>query len=92
MPSRVQPTISQYSLLQTMSDYFEVEARLQEALEYKRQHPEASFRWLGRQFDVHKDRIHRRWKGTQKSRSARDPNRKRKLDEIEQDEQEEVEE
>ena len=60
-----------------MSDYFEVEARLQEALEYKRQHPEASFRWLGRQFDVHKDRIHRRWKGTQKSRSARDPTKPR---------------
>jgi hypothetical protein len=26
-----------------------------------------------RQFDVHKDRIHRRWTGTQKSRSERDP-------------------
>ena len=56
-----------------MSDYFEVEARLQEALQHKRQHPQSSFRWLGRQFNVHKDRIHRRWKGTQKSRSARDP-------------------
>jgi tryptophan 2,3-dioxygenase len=62
-----------------MSDYFEVEARLQEALEYKRQHPQASFRWLEQQFDVHKDRLHRRWKSTQKSRSARDPT-KPKLD------------
>jgi hypothetical protein len=120
-----------------MSDYFEVESRLQEALEYKRQHPQASFRWLGSQFNVHKGRLHRRWKGTQKSRSAHDPtnltyqdkalcwytvlpqailltkkrkeeadrtaincqrratnrvNRKRKLDEMEQDEKEEVEE
>jgi hypothetical protein len=56
-----------------MSDYFEVEARLQEALRYKRQHPQSLFRWLIRQFDVHKDRIHRRWKGIQTSRSARNP-------------------
>jgi hypothetical protein len=56
-----------------MSDYFEIEARLQEALEYKRQHSQASFRWLGRQFNLHKDQLHRRWKGTQKSRSTRDP-------------------
>ena len=52
-----------------MADYFETEARLREALEYKRQHPSASFRWLDRQFQVNKDRIHRRWKGIQSSRS-----------------------
>jgi hypothetical protein len=56
-----------------MSDYFEIKARLQEALEYKRQHPKATFRWLGNQFNVHKDRVHRRWKGTQNPKSARDP-------------------
>jgi hypothetical protein len=55
-----------------MADYFETEARLREALEYKRQHPSASFRWLDRHFQVHRDRIHRRWKGTQGSRSERD--------------------
>jgi hypothetical protein len=31
-----------------MSDYFEIEAHLQEALQYKRQYPESSFRWLDR--------------------------------------------
>jgi hypothetical protein len=56
-----------------MSDYFEIKARLQEALEYKRQHPKAAFCWLGNQFNVHKDRVHRRWKGTQNPESARDP-------------------
>ena len=59
--------------LQIMSDYFKIEARLQEALQYKREHPESSFRWLNRQFRVHKDRIHRRWKGTQQSRFTRNP-------------------
>ena len=54
-----------------MSDYFEVESRLREALVFKRQHPTASFRWLGRQFNVHKDRLHRCWKGTRNSRSSR---------------------
>ena len=58
--------------LHTMSDYFEVEARLQEALAYKQENPNVSFRWLARQFRVHKDRIHRRWKGTQKSKSTRE--------------------
>jgi hypothetical protein len=55
-----------------MSDYFKVKTRLQEALQYKRQYLESSFRWLRRQFNVYKDRIHRRWKGIQKSRSTRD--------------------
>ena len=48
-----------------MSNYFEIEASLQNALQYKRQHPSASFRWLERQFHVKKDRIYRRWKGIQ---------------------------
>jgi hypothetical protein len=56
-----------------MSTYFETEARLQEALNYKREHPNSSFRWLARQFNLSKDRIQRRFKGTQTSRSARDP-------------------
>jgi hypothetical protein len=56
-----------------MSNYFEIEASLQNALQYKRQHPSASFRWLERQFHVKKDRIHRRWKGIQGSKSERDP-------------------
>jgi hypothetical protein len=56
-----------------MSNYFEIEASLQNALQYKRQHLSASFRWLERQFHVKKDRIHRRWKGTQGSKSEGDP-------------------
>ena len=56
-----------------MSDYLEIEARLREALDYKRQHPAASFRWLERQFRVRKDRLHRRWKGIQNSKSVRNP-------------------
>ena len=32
-----------------MSGYFEIEARLQEALEHKMQHPLATFRWLASQ-------------------------------------------
>ena len=56
-----------------MSAYFETEARLQEALNYKREHPKSSFRWLGRQFNISKDRIQRRFNGTQTSRSARNP-------------------
>ncbi len=49
--------ISPHSLLHIMSDSFEVKARLQEALQYKRQHSQSSFRWLERQFRVHKDRM-----------------------------------
>lgn len=56
-----------------MSDYFEVERRVQDALQYKREHPEVSFRWLERQFNVKKDRLNRRWNGIQKPKSARDP-------------------
>ena len=56
-----------------MSDYLEIEFRLREALDYKRQHPAASFRWLERQFRVCKDRLHRRWKGIQNSKSERNP-------------------
>jgi len=55
-----------------MSDYFEVEARVQEALAYKIQYPKASFRFLARHFIVSKDRIHRRWKGRD-LRSTRAP-------------------
>jgi hypothetical protein len=55
-----------------MSDYFEVEERVQAALAYKTQHPKASFRFLARQFNASKDRIHRRWKGKD-SKSTRSP-------------------
>ena len=57
-----------------MSDYFEVEARVQEALAYKVQHSKVSFRFLARHFNASKDRIHRRWKGTN-SMSTRAPTR-----------------
>jgi hypothetical protein len=53
-----------------MSDYLEVEARLRKALTYKWQHPTAFFQWLGCQFNMYKDRLHRHWKGTQNSRSS----------------------
>lgn len=56
-----------------MSDYMEVEARTIEAVEYKMDHPTSSFRWLAQQFNVNKDRIHRRWTGLHESKSTRDP-------------------
>jgi hypothetical protein len=55
-----------------MADYFESEARLSEALIYKREYPKSSFRWLAKQFNVNKDRIHRRWNNIQASKSDRD--------------------
>ena len=36
-------------------------------------HPTSSFRWLAQQFNVNKDRIHRRWTGLDESKSTRDP-------------------
>jgi hypothetical protein len=33
----------------------------------------SSFRWLARQFNLSKDQIQRRWKGTRTSKSARNP-------------------
>ena len=52
-----------------MSDYFEIEERLQEALSYKRAHPKASLQFLSRQFKVDKNRIHR-WLKDQNSCST----------------------
>jgi hypothetical protein len=54
-----------------MPDYLEIETHLHKALEYKRQHPTASFRWLERQFRVRKDRLHHGWKGIQNSKLER---------------------
>ena len=45
-----------------MSDYFEVEERLREALSYKRAHPKASLQFLAGQFKVNKNRIHHQLK------------------------------
>ncbi len=45
-----------------MSDYFEVEERLREALSYKHAHPKASLRFLSWQFKVDKNRIHHQLK------------------------------
>src|SRR3954454_26203 len=55
-----------------MSDYFEVEARLQEALAYKQSNPGSSLRFLSGQFKVSKDRIRRRLNGIG-SKSQRPP-------------------
>ena len=55
-----------------MSDYFKSEEDLRDALEYKISHPKVSFRYLEEQFGPKKDRICRRFNGTQKSRSERD--------------------
>jgi hypothetical protein len=66
----------------TMSNYFEVEASLQEALGplYKREHLIASFHVLQKAFGPNKDRINRRWRGMN-SKSTREPtNLKLKLD------------
>jgi hypothetical protein len=57
-----------------ISNCFEIEASLQNTLQYKRQHPSASFRGPEQQFHIKKkDRIHNRWKDTQGSKSERDP-------------------
>jgi Tc5 transposase DNA-binding domain len=52
-----------------MAKYRKSEQLLDEAIEYKKQHPNASFRWLESQFKVKKDRICRRWNDTQQARS-----------------------
>jgi hypothetical protein len=57
----------------TMSDYLEIESHLHKALDYKRQHPAASFQWLECQFRVRKDRLHHCWKGIQNSKSECNP-------------------
>ena len=62
---------------ENMPTYLETEARLREAVEYKRQHPDVSYRWLETQFRVNKDWIQRRWKGTHQSKSDRDPTNQR---------------
>ena len=46
-----------------MSDYFEVEERLQEALSYKHAHLKASLWFLSRQFKMDKNHIHCQLKG-----------------------------
>ena len=62
---------------ENVSTYLETEARLREAIEYKRQHPDVSYRWLETQFRVNKDRIQQRWKGTHQSKSNRHPTNQR---------------
>ena len=55
-----------------MDDYFEAEARVQEAISYKNAHPTSSLQFLSQQFHVLKDRIRQRLKD-QNSRSTRSP-------------------
>ena len=52
-----------------MSNYFEVEERLQEALSYKHAHPKASLQFLTGQFKMDKNHIHHQLKD-QNSRST----------------------
>jgi hypothetical protein len=56
--------------LETMDKYKEEEKNLLEALEYKKTHPHASFRWLEGQFKVKKDKINRRWLESQNPHQA----------------------
>jgi hypothetical protein len=44
-----------------MGKYQDEEKDLDDAIEYKRNYLEASFRWLEAQFKVKKDKINRRW-------------------------------
>ena len=53
-----------------MDKYKEEEKNLLEALEYKKTHPHASFRWLKGQFKVKKDKINRRWLESQNPHQA----------------------
>ena len=61
-----------------MSDYFEIEERLQEALSYKHAHLKASLQFLSRQFKMDKNRIHCQLKD-QNSRNT-SPSTNQKLD------------
>ncbi len=54
-----------------MSDYFKREEDLRDALHYKMLHPDVTLRWLEAEFGPKKDRICRRYNGTQKSQSER---------------------
>src|SRR5215468_72000 len=71
---RVMPRPSYSTCL--MSDnlsYHEQEKLLADAIKYKQQHPEASYRFLQDHFKIHKDKICRRFTGRRQSRSAREP-------------------
>jgi hypothetical protein len=54
--------------LETMGKYQDGEKNLDDAIEYKKKHPDASFRWLEGQFKVKKDKINRRWLKSQNPR------------------------
>jgi len=53
--------------------YYDQEELLAEAIQYKIDNPEASFRFLEQQFKVKKDKICRRFHGKQESYSGRTP-------------------
>jgi len=53
-----------------MAKYQEEEKDLNDAIEYKKKHPDATFRWLEGQFKVKKDKINRRWLETQNPHQA----------------------
>jgi hypothetical protein len=60
-----------------MSSYTTEEVALNEAIQYKKDHPNVSFRWLQKNFGPNKDRINRRWNKTHVSKSQRPaPNKK----------------
>jgi hypothetical protein len=51
-----------------MGKYQNDEKNLGDAIEYPKNHPDASFRWLEGQFKVKKDKINRRWLESQNPR------------------------
>ena len=53
-----------------MGKYQDDEKNLDDAIEYKKNHLDASFRWLEDQFKVKKDKINRRWLKSQDPRQA----------------------
>lgn len=53
-----------------MGKYQDDEKNLDDAIEYKKIYPNASYRWLEGQFKVKKDKINRRWLETQNPRQA----------------------
>ena len=57
--------------------YSDLEKRLADALRYKRQNPQSSYRFLEAQFKVGKDTIRRRYCEIQGSRTGRTPNNTR---------------
>lgn len=65
------PKITSKEKRKSAANYTTEEQRVQEAIEYKRAHPNASSRWLADQFNTNRSKLQRRFRGLP-SKSMRD--------------------